>query len=64
MILRVRVNILNISAKAAFVIGLVKFYAKKVRFFLPDCLRDSEMLLNFASANETVMLRKSMASFR
>lgn len=29
MILRVRVNSLSISAKAAFVIGPVKFYAKK-----------------------------------
>lgn len=64
MILRVRVNSLSISAKAAFVIGPVKFYAKKSSIFLPDCLRDSEMLLNFASANETVMLRKSMAPFR
>jgi len=54
MILRVRVNSLSISAKAAFVIGPVKFYAKKSSIFLPDCLRDSEMLLNFASANETV----------
>ena len=54
MILRVRVNGLIISVKSAFVIGLVTFYAKKSSIFLPDCLRDSEMLLNFASANETV----------